>query len=95
MSNLAVSGRWLRHIKDGTIYPYSKAMVGNPLVQEVPEELAFPERFVPEKQKGRVSVVSLDTPAPQLELVLPAKETAPELAADAGRGLNKGKGKGK
>jgi hypothetical protein len=61
MAILGHPGRWLRHKLDGTIYNYNDILCNNPAVEEVSEELAFPERFIPEKQKGRKSEVDLST----------------------------------
>ena len=52
--------RWLQHKTDGTIYEWDPILDKNPKVEEVTEEEAFPERFVPkqaieriEKKRGR------------------------------------------
>ena len=47
---LATPGRWLRHKKDGTIYGWTQILAKNPSVEEVTEEVAFPERHIPKKQ---------------------------------------------
>ena len=39
--------RWLRHKTDGTIYEWDPILDKNPKVEEVTEEEAFPERFMP------------------------------------------------
>lgn len=76
-------GRWLKNIKDGTIYGYSELLARNPMVKEISEEQAFPERFIPAAQRGRVTVVALDGDAPP-----PApKAVSAELAAEAAKGF--------
>ena len=44
--NLGNPGRWLRHVDDGQIFHHSDILAGNPKVEEVTEEEAFPERFL-------------------------------------------------
>ena len=44
---LATPGRWLRNKRDGTIYGWTQVLANNPLVEEVTEEVAFPEKFIP------------------------------------------------
>lgn len=87
MPNLATSGRWLKHIEDGTIYPWNPHLAGNASVEEVPEEMAFPERFLPATQKGRTAKVDLGTDEAVVEGAKKPKVTKAGLAADAGRGL--------
>lgn len=73
-SNKALPGRWLRHKTDGTIYGYTAHFANNPLVEEVSEEEAFPERFLTEKQKarkGRKAKVDLSTEPTKVEAVTP------------------------
>ena len=53
--------KFLKHKLNGRIYSYHKHLAENPDFFEVTEEQAYPERFVPEKQKGRKSSVKLDT----------------------------------
>lgn len=53
--------RYLRNKRDGTIYEWDAILAENKLCEEVTEEEAFPERFVPTTQKGRKSKIKLDT----------------------------------
>jgi len=88
MANLATPGRWLRHKKNGTIYPWNPHLVENAAVEEVPEELAFPERFLPVTQKGRKARVDLGTDEVSVATAAkPARATPAALAADARKGL--------
>ena len=50
-----MSGRWLKNITDGEIYEWDEILADNPKTVEVTEEQAFPEKFIPKKQKGRKS----------------------------------------
>jgi hypothetical protein len=80
-----IMARYLRNKRDGFIYDYTELLAENPMVEEVTEEEAFPENFVPKAQKGRKTGLKLDTP----EEVIP---TAPvveneELNAEASKGL--------
>jgi len=94
MANKAVQGRWLRHKKDGTIYPYLVAMANNPAVEEVSEKEAFPERFMTKKQKTRKTKLDLSTDGLSVaKAKTPKTKTKPALSADAAKGLGKGKKK--
>jgi hypothetical protein len=53
--------RYLRNKVDGTIYHWGPILAKNPRCEEVTEEEAFPERFLPEKHKGRKARVDLAT----------------------------------
>jgi hypothetical protein len=90
-TNLAIPGRWLRHVKDGTVYGYTASLASNPLVEEVTEEEAFPERFLTEKQKTRKSELNLSTDPKKVAKAKPTKKTKDALAADASRGMGKKK----
>jgi len=70
--------RWLRNINDGFIYGWDEYIAQNPLVEEVTEEEAFPDRFPKKRTKKFV---------PKEKPVYKQKETPPELAAEASRGL--------
>lgn len=88
--NMGMSGRWLRHITKGTIYACTPAMVSNPKVEEVSLEVAFPEKHIPEKQKGRKAKLDLSTDEEVVEKAKkPKRKTKAELAADASKGLPK------
>jgi len=53
--------RYLRNKNDGTIYGWNEILAENPLCEEVTEKEAFPEKFIPEKQKGRKTGLALET----------------------------------
>lgn len=53
--------RYLRNRRDGTIYEWDEILASNVLCEEVTEEEAFPEKFVPAAQKTRKSKLKLDT----------------------------------
>lgn len=53
--------RYLRHKVKGTIYNWNGYMAENPNVEEVTEEQAFPELFMPKAAKGRKPKVDLAT----------------------------------
>lgn len=75
--------RYLRNKKDGFIYEWNEILAENPLCEEVTEEQAFPERFVPKKQKGRKSGLALETEDVPEEPVV----TNEELNIEASKGL--------
>jgi len=77
--------RYLRNTKDGFIYDWTPILAENPLCEEVTEEEAFPEKFVPKKQKGRKSGLALETPVDEIPEA-PVVENE-ELNAEASKGL--------
>lgn len=56
-----MSKKYLRGKTDGFIYDWNPIMAENPLVEEVTEEQAYPERFKPKKQAARKPKLKLDT----------------------------------
>jgi hypothetical protein len=89
--NMGNPGRWLRHVDDGQIFHHSDILAGNPKVEEVTEEEAFPERFLTKKQKTRKSELDLSTDPKEVVKAKPKKKTKAALAADASRGIGKKK----
>lgn len=52
--------RYLRD-KTGFVYEWNEILAENPDCEEVTEEQAFPEKFIPAKQKGRKTGLALET----------------------------------
>lgn len=52
--------RYLRD-KTGFVYEWNEILADNPDCEEVTEEQAFPEKFIPAKQKGRKTGLALET----------------------------------
>lgn len=77
--------RYLRNKKDGFIYDWNPILAENILCEEVTEEEAFPEKFIPKKQKGRKSGLDLTTPDEAIPEAPPI--TNEEVNAEASRGL--------
>ena len=77
--------RYLRNKQDGFIYDYTPLLAENPLVEEVTEEEAFPENFIPKKQTGRKTGLKLETPEEEIPVEPPVENH--ELNADASKGL--------
>jgi hypothetical protein len=77
--------RYLRNKQDGFIYDYTTLLAENSMVEEVTEEEAFPEKFIPKKQKGRKSDLNLTTPDEAIPEAPPV--TNEEVNAEASRGL--------
>jgi hypothetical protein len=75
----------MRYLKDknGFIYEWNAILAENPSCTEVTEEQAYPERFVPKKQKGRKSGLVLETEDVPEEPVVVNEE----LNIEASRGL--------
>jgi hypothetical protein len=82
---LATPGRWLRNKRDGTIYGWTQVLASNPLVEEVTEEVAFPEKFIPKTQKTRASDLKLTTDEASVEeaVAAPKKKTKAKAAVEA------------
>lgn len=74
-----------RYLKDktGFIYDWNPILAKNPDCVEVTEQEAFPEKFIPEKQKGRKAKVSLTTENIPTE----PEHFNVELGEEAARGL--------
>ena len=77
--------RWLRNKKDGEIYGWNEIIAENPNVEEVTEEEAFPEKFVPKSHKKRRPKLSLKTK----NIPEAPPRTIPELREEASKGLPK------
>jgi hypothetical protein len=77
----------MRYLRDraGTIYEWNEILAENPACVEITEEEAFPEKFIPKKQKGRKSGLKLETPVEEI----PAEPVYvnEDVNADASRGL--------
>lgn len=73
--------RFLRGKKDGFIYDWNPILAENPNVEEVSEQEAYPEKFVPKAQKGRQSKLALEVP--------PVDEPTgnPDVDQEASKGL--------
>lgn len=73
--------RYLRD-KTGFIYDWNPILAKNPDCEEVTEQEAYPENFVPKAQKGRKTGLALDTPD------VPQEPTGnEELGLEASKGL--------
>jgi len=93
----------MKHISDGTIYEWSEILTENPLVREVDEMEAFPERFIPEHAAERVAATKatratkggkagLTAPAPTgldlyTDIITDEPDAFEEFSADASKGL--------
>ena len=86
-----MSTMYIRVKKDGFIFDYNEILAKNPGCEVIPEEIAYPERFMPVEAPQRVAAVrkkrgtALDlttTDIPQ-----ESAYTSPELSAEAARGM--------
>jgi len=77
-----MSTKYLRSKEDGFIYDWTELLSQNPLVEEVTEEEAYPERFPEEAPKVRKARGAAATEEPK-----PVSATPPELAAEASKGF--------
>ena len=91
-----MSTMYIRVKKDGFIFDYNEILAKNPGCEVIPEEIAYPERFIPEhaverveefqkpkatrKKKAALDLTTTDIPQE------PAY-TSPELSAEAARGM--------
>lgn len=94
-----MSTMYIRVKKDGFIYDYNEILAKNPGCEVIPEEVAFPERFVPEHALDRVEPVE-EVAKPKAtrkkkaaldlstaDIPEPPPYTSPELAEEAARGM--------
>ncbi len=74
--------RWLRHKQDGTIYEWDKYLDKHPKLEEVSEEVAFPEKFLTPAIKARIAQFSEEIPAADevAEIVAALEIEADDLA---------------
>lgn len=75
----------MRYLKtnDGFVFEWNPILAENPLCREVSEEEAFPEKFIPEGQKGRKAKVNLTTD----EVPEEPSKVPNEIAIEASKGL--------
>lgn len=73
--------RYLRHRGDGFIYGWSDILAQNPRLEEVTEQEAFPERFIPDGMRDRPAAVTLKTET----IPEPPPVVNEELGREAGR----------
>ena len=82
---------YIRVKQDGFIYDYNEILAKNPGCEVVPEEIAYPERFMPVEAPQRVAAVRKKRgTALNLETADIPQEpayTSPELSAEAARGM--------
>ena len=92
-----MSKLFIRVKKDGFIYDYNEIMAANPACEVVPEEIAYPERFIPAHaaeyvapeptpkatKPRRKAALDLTT----ADIPEPAPYTPAELAEEVSRGL--------
>ena len=79
-----MSGRWLKNTVDGEIYGWNPILAENPRCKEVTEEEAFPEKFMPKKQKGRKAKVNMET-----TVVDDTPKVSAEVEEEATKGLSR------
>tara|TARA_R100000655_G_scaffold99674_1_gene143719 strand:+ start:285 stop:533 length:249 start_codon:yes stop_codon:yes gene_type:complete len=80
--------RWLRNKVDGEIYGWNEILAENPRTEEVTEEEAFPEKFMPKKQKGRKTKLDLSVDEFKTKETVSSSVTE-EINEEASKGLPK------
>jgi hypothetical protein len=84
--------RWLRHKQDGTIYEWDRYLGKHPKLEEVSEEVAFPEKFLTSEIKARVAQFAEEIPAAEeVAEVVAALEVESEDLSPVVRAARKGK----
>jgi hypothetical protein len=78
---MALAMRYLRNKVDGFIYEWHPILAKNAKLEEITEQEAFPERFIPAPARGRKSAVSLTTD----DVPEPPPVVNEELGREAGR----------
>ena len=77
-----MSKLFIRVKKDGFIYEYNEIMAANPSCEVIPEELAYPERFIPPEAAQRVEMLkNLPEPDPEPEVKKKAAPGRPRKVA--------------
>jgi hypothetical protein len=74
--------RYLRNRRDGTIYEWDDILAENPICEEITEQEAFPEKFIPPAQKARKAKLKLETELPEEPVY-----TNEEVNIEASKGL--------
>lgn len=91
-----MSKMYIRVKKDGFIYEYNEILAKNPACEVIPEELAYPERFIPAHVEVVAEPVKAKPGRPKRKAALDLSTddipeappyTPAELAAEASRGL--------
>lgn len=91
-----MSKMYIRVRKDGFIYEYNEILAKNPECEVIPEEIAYPERFIPAHVEVEPEPVKAKPGRPKRKSTLdlettdipePPPYTSPELAAEASRGM--------
>lgn len=75
--------KFLKHTKNGRIYPYNKNIANDSDVVVITAEEAYPEKFLTPKQKTRKRKLSLETE----DFVEPEVQVNEQLGLDASRDL--------
>lgn len=70
-----MSKLFIRVKKDGFIYDYNEIMAANPACEVVPEEIAYPERFIPPHAAAYLE----PEPAPAPKVSKPRRKAALDL----------------
>lgn len=84
--------RWLRHKQDGTIYEWDKYLDKHPKLEEVSEEVAFPEKFLTPAIKSRVAQFAEEVPAAEeVADIVAALEAESEDTSSVAKSTRKGK----
>lgn len=84
--------KFLRNKVDGFIYRWHPVLAANPKCEEVTEEQAFPEKFLPKRAVKRVQEKAAARGGLDLtteDVPEEPDQTPPELAVEAGRGWPK------
>ena len=84
--------RWLRHKQDGTIYEWDKYLDKHPKLEEVSEEVAFPEKFLTPAIKTRVAQFAEEIPAAEeVAEIVAALELESEDISPVAKSARKGR----
>ena len=75
-----MSKLFIRVKKDGFIYDYNEIMAANPACEVVPEEIAYPERFIPAHAAEYIESEPAAAPAPAAKASKPRRKAALDLS---------------
>lgn len=87
-----MANRWLKHIEDGYIFGYTEGLAAHPMLVEVTEEEAFPERalkpaMVETVKKARAARKAVEPALTTNDIPAASVYNSPELSEDASWGL--------
>lgn len=80
---------FFRSMSNGLIFDYDERLKGNPNVEEITEQQAYPDKFIPVDRIADLRTEQIMRGSHPVDLTIPEQEekpyTPPELAEQAGK----------